>query len=217
MKRSGRNLKIDAGDWEYLSGTTNHTWGLKPETFISIKLHSDANFQIYLINSQQETYHPLGTFEKYERNLHVTGFDSLTIKCAKSTNIATQVTASTRADLDPLDYEPVQIDAPIQDTEKMMMSLILDKKLRSLGIDPDESVNPDPDDDEDLEFFDEDPIQPPTVFEKFEIDENAQLEADLLAIDEQLPVEPITSASQQTVKPKPPAKPSEGSKDEPGE
>ncbi len=212
--KQGRYLKIEAGDWEYLSGHTNYTWPLQVETFVSVKFHSDGEIQLYLLNSQSEKIHPLGIFDKFERELFAKGFDTLTIKATAKTKIAAQVTATTRADLDPLDYEPVIIDAPIRDTEKLMMQQILETKLRSMGIDPDKLVASDPDDDEDLEFFDENPDLPPTPFEQFELDENAQLEADLSAIDAQSPDVPLTSSSPAKAEPSLEEKPDKDSTEE---
>lgn len=211
--RTGRHLKIDSGDWEYLAGETNHSFPLNKETYLVLKIHSDKPVQTYLINSQSNIIHPLGEFDKFERNLHVIGFDTLTIKCSKSTKLAVLVTASTRADLDPLDYEPVKIDAPVRDLERLMMAQILDEKLRDMGIDPD-ATKPSEDDDEDLDFFDEEPQEKTTIHEQFEIDQNAQLERDLDAIDKHVPVETSSSSHQQKDDPSPTSDESKDSKDE---
>lgn len=159
-----RSLTRDAGDFLYLTGETHYSFPLGEGT-LRFNLHADDECKVYLVgDGEKDQFMPLRNGSEVSFEYRLRSFTQLLIKTKKATRLAIQCDFKSRSDLDPLDYTPVKIDPPHAQTERHMLEILLDEKLRAMGIeDPHDA--PVEDDLDDFDFFEEDSDLPSSPFQ----------------------------------------------------
>lgn len=113
------HLKLDARDWEYLSGKKQYIYVL-PHTgedalvedeeveirphdcLVSLKISADAFVEVYLENSLNEELHPLWSGTQVNLSFQTCGFNSIHLRAEAKTKIAIQTLKKIKGEqLDP--------------------------------------------------------------------------------------------------------------------
>lgn len=162
-------FKLDAGDYEYLTGQDRYDYPF-PEgsDHLKVTCSADGEVQLYLYTENGNRF-PFSPNSAKEYRL--VGFTGLLVVTNKKTQLAIRVATSTASDRDPVkDYNPVKVGPPPEITEKMLMRQALREEL-GLDMFDDEF---DPVEEMDLEFFDDDEIPPSALQQETAIEEHMQ-------------------------------------------
>lgn len=172
-----KKQQLIADQFTYHSEQTQYSWPLE-DGQLSLTLSADRECQLYLVNSfKEEAVYPLFVGTTFARDIEISGYDLLVLKTkAKTAQVAMRVINTTDEDLDPLDYTPVKVGEPLEVQERTMMQIVLDQKLRELGIDPQQHNYDESDEKEDdLDFFDDEEFTGATAYGEIMPDEMQQL------------------------------------------
>lgn len=171
------HTKIAASQYKTHTGEVAYDWPLPPEAWLNVTVRASESFLALLETATGELV-PLSSGEcNFSGKYHLCGFQTLWIRCKKSCLLAIDVGLSTKASLDPLDYQPVDIGPLPSVQEKMLMRQAIEQELQSRGILIDDD-DYDPEEEADLEFFDEDDITPTLFNEMDEVPSMSEEEED---------------------------------------
>lgn len=165
-------------NFEFITGQQHYTWPIEGAGKVALDLFADSDMQVYAVltppdGETEDRYFPIGNGSKLTVEYRLDGsVTAILIRTKRTTQLACLVEFVSDEAADPLDYTPVQIDQPADQQERHMLQVLLEEKLRSIGLDPDRYDMPEEGDDlDDLEFFDDDGDMPATAFQS--IDEMA--------------------------------------------
>lgn len=165
-------IKIDAGDWEYLTGKKQYIWELgdHPWHRVSIRVSADAFCEVHLEKTTDETsqMYPLWSGTHCDFLLEAKGFTAVHVRSAQKTQIAVSIAVKGQTMGEDLDPTPVAVsmksnrEETVQDIVRREMRLLMGE----IGADPDliDELDLDPLDG-DFSEEDDDPIPGPGFLE----------------------------------------------------
>jgi hypothetical protein len=163
-------MKIDAVDWEYLTGKAQYVFELPRKVaidhrdpgnivetdggphdcLVNIKVSADAFVEVFAENAEKEEMHPLWSGTQVDLSIQTCGFSAIILKADKKTQIAVQTFKKIKGEkLDPTPLAmtmATEKDIPLKDAIRQFLR----EELAARGVD---DIDPD---DYDLDVFDGD-------------------------------------------------------------